>query len=534
MSASLFHTERRPAARLALLAATLALGGLLLGSIAPAQAASLWFQDGRPNAEAQQALTLLKQAADDGLNPQDYATDYLQQALSRFTSTPAANDEAISQLDDALTHAMQRYLTDLRFGRVDPGKIHANFNLHTPDKSRIESELRSAVAEHRLAALVQQSHPPLPAYGALRRALAQYRQLRQHPGLQTALPPLPTRKLQPGQNYSGLAVLTQRLIVLGDLPPNTATPANYSGALVDGVKAFQKRHGLETDGVIGKGTLGQLNVPPAARVRQIELSMERLRWTPLLQSQRMIVVNVPEFVLRAYDINNGKPDIKVTMKVIVGKALDTSTPLFDEDMRFIEFSPYWNIPISIARAEIIPKLRRDPAYFDQQGLEFVSNSGEVFSKLSDANLDAVLRGQMRIRQRPGPKNALGDIKFVFPNNDNIYLHHTPAPQLFKRDRRDFSHGCIRVEEPVALAKFVLRDMPEWTEARIEEAMTKGESATLRLKEPLPVLIAYATALADVKGKVYFFADIYQLDPPLEKALQQRLALTPEPALRQQQ
>ena len=241
----------------------------------------------------------------------------------------------------------------------------------------------------------------------------------------------------------------------------------------------------------------------------------------------MIVVNVPEFVLRAYDLNNGKPDIKLTMNVIVGKALDTATPLFDEDMRFIEFSPYWNIPISIARAETIPKLRRNPAFFEQQGLEFVSNSGQVSRTLSNANLDAVLRGQMRIRQRPGPKNALGDIKFVFPNNDNIYLHHTPAPQLFKRDRRDFSHGCIRVEEPVALARFVLRDMPEWTEARIEEAMTKGESATLRLKEPLPVLIAYTTALADDKGKVYFFADIYQRDPPLDKALQQRPAISRE-------
>jgi murein L,D-transpeptidase YcbB/YkuD len=218
------------------------------------------------------------------------------------------------------------------------------------------------------------------------------------------------------------------------------------------------------------------------------------------------------------------------MNVIVGKALDTATPLFDEDMRFIEFSPYWNIPISIARAETIPKLQRNPAFFEQQGLEFVSNSGQVSRTLSNANLDAVLRGQMRIRQRPGPKNALGDIKFVFPNNDNIYLHHTPAPQLFKRERRDFSHGCIRVEEPVALARFVLRDMPEWTEARIEEAMTKGESATLRLKEPLPVLIAYTTALADDKGKVYFFADIYQRDPPLDKALQQRPARAREQPL----
>lgn len=530
LSASLFHAERRPTARLSLLASMLALGGLLLGSVSHAQAASLWFQDGRPNAEAQQALTLLKQSADEGLTPEDYAAGNLQQAFARLGNETPSSEENIKQLDGALTRSMQRYLSDLRFGRVDPRTIHLNFNVHLPDKSAIEANLRSAVEEHHLSELVQQSEPPLPVYGALRQALAQYRQLSQHPALQTSLPPMPTRKLQPGQNYSGLLALTQRLIALGDLPSASATPANYSGALVDGIKAFQKRHGLESDGVIGRATFEQLNVAPAARVRQIELSMERLRWTPLLQSQRMIVVNVPEFVLRAYDLNNGKPDIKLTMNVIVGKALDTATPLFDEDMRFIEFSPYWNIPISIARAETIPKLRRNPAFFEQQGLEFVSNGGQVSRTLSNANLDAVLRGQMRIRQRPGPKNALGDIKFVFPNNDNIYLHHTPAPQLFKRGRRDFSHGCIRIEEPVALARFVLRDMPEWTEARIEEAMTKGESATLRLKEPLPVLIAYTTALADDKGKVYFFADIYQRDQPLEQALQQRPAPTQDPLL----
>ena len=512
----------RPA-RPSLRTSLLLLAGLCLAQIQPAGAAPLWFENGQPNAQAQQALTWLKQAADDGLAPQDYAAEQLLQAFSR----PSSNDENLNQLDEALTRSIQRYLSDLRFGRVDPRKIHTNFNVRTADKSTIEANLRSAVAEQRLGELWQQSQPPLPVYGALRKALAQYRQLQQHPALQTALPPLPGRKLQPGQPYSGMDALAQRLVALGDMPANSPVPANYGGALQDGVKAFQKRHGLESDGIIGKGTFEQLNVAPAARVRQIELSMERLRWTPLLQSQRMIVVNVPEFVLRAYDLDNGKPDVKVTMNVIVGKALDTATPLFDEDMRFIEFSPYWNIPISIARAETIPKLRRNPAFFEQQGLEFVSSSGQVSRTLSTANLDAVLRGQMRIRQRPGPKNALGDIKFVFPNNDNIYLHHTPAPQLFKRDRRDFSHGCIRIEEPVALARFVLRDMPEWTEARIEEAMTKGESATLRLKEPLPVLIAYTTALADDKGKVYFFADIYQRDPPLDKALQRRPAISRE-------
>jgi murein L,D-transpeptidase YcbB/YkuD len=186
-------------------------------------------------------------------------------------------------------------------------------------------------------------------------------------------------------------------------------------------------------------------------------------------------------------------------------------------MRHIEFSPYWNVPPSIARGETLPKLRRDPAYFDQQGFEFVTRDGRVVGGFSEANVAAVQAGSMRIRQRPGAKNALGDIKFVFPNPDNIYLHHTPTPRLFQRDRRDFSHGCIRVEAPVELAKFVLANAPEWNEERIVEAMTRGRSNTLRLTDPLPVVIAYRTA-AVIDGKTHFFPDLYRKDAALAAAL----------------
>jgi murein L,D-transpeptidase YcbB/YkuD len=235
----------------------------------------------------------------------------------------------------------------------------------------------------------------------------------------------------------------------------------------------------------------------------------------------MIVVNIPEFVLRAYDVKDGKAAVRVKMKIIVGSALDKHTPVFDEDMRFIEFSPYWNVPLSIARAEIIPRLRRDPGYFQQQGFEFVTKGGQPVSMLSDANLLAVQQGQLRIRQKPGPHNALGDIKFVFPNDQNIYLHHTPVPQLFDRNRRDFSHGCIRVEDPVSLAKFVLQDDPEWTEKRIRDAMSSGTSKTIRLKQPLRVLITYSTVIVS-NDKVYFFPDLYAQDDLLENALEHRV------------
>lgn len=351
-----------------------------------------------------------------------------------------------------------------------------------------------------------------PLIDGLEAALPHYRALAANPAVQAAwsepLPPLDkpgARKLEPGKPWAGLALLVRRLVALGELPAGASVPERYEGAVVDAVVAFQRRHGLEPDGVIGKETLAQLNLSPALRARQIELNLERLRQLPF--ASRWLLVNVPEFVLRAYAGN----DEKLRMKIIVGKALKTRTPMLVEDLRFIEFSPYWNVPPSIARQETIPKLRSDPAYFDEQGFEFINQAGGIDTTLSEENLAAVLAGKLRIRQRPGPKNALGGIKFVFPNRENIYLHHTPSVRLFNKARRDFSHGCIRVEEPLALAKFVLANQQDWDEERIKAAMAKGVSATLRLQEPLPVVVAYLTAIATEDGRVSFLPDLYGLD-----------------------
>ena len=224
-------------------------------------------------------------------------------------------------------------------------------------------------------------------------------------------------------------------------------------------------------------------------------------------------------MLRAYEVQGDRIFVRETIKIVVGKSMDTRTPIFEEQMRFIEFQPYWNVPPSIARGEVVPRLRRDPGYFSREEFEFVTSSGRVVTALSPALLDDVLAGKARIRQRPGPRNALGDIKFVFPNPDNIYLHHTPSVRLFERDRRDFSHGCIRVEQPVALAVFALQGMPEWTEARIRQAMTEGNPSTVRLTQPIPVVIAYATAIVK-QGRIHFFDDIYGHDRALDAALRQ--------------
>ena len=498
---------------------------LLIGFLAHALAAHaadlpLWMIAGRPTAEAVQAVRLLQSAGEEGLDPEDYQAGNLARLVDAGArgAPLAAQDEAA--VSAALTETMEAYLSELHSGRVNPRAVHAAFDL--PDKRfDAAATLRDAVAAHRLVQAARAARPQLPLYAAMTQALARYRALEADPALQQPLAPLPQNKLEPGQEYAGLPALAYRLAALGDFPAgaDAGVGTRYEGALVDAVMAFQTRHGLSADGIIGRNTYAQLNAAPAARIRQIELTLERLRWTPLMPDQRMIVVNVPEFVLRAYDATDGGAHI--SMNVVVGKALDTRTPLFAEEMRYIEFSPYWNIPPSVARAETVPMLRRDPAYFTRQGLEFVSPDGKVISVLSQASLDAVMEGRLRIRQRPGPENALGDIKFVFPNNGNIYLHHTPAVQLFRRDRRDFSHGCIRVEAPVALARFVLQDQPEWTEDRIVAAMKSGKSTTLRLKRTVPVLIAYATAIARRDGKVYFFNDIYGNDALLGQALKAR-------------
>lgn len=529
-------------ARRSLLLAGLASATLLpLSALANGAGAGqrLWLDSsGRLLPQAHKALDLLAGAASHGLDPQDYDLVTLNRLLDRSLALGPEADAT----DQALTRAFERYLSDLHRGRVDPVELGQRYRPVRSDPFDPSQVLRAALQRSDLAAAVAAAVPQLPQYGRLREALARYRSLAGQPAWDEVLPQLPrpaksrTRKLEPGQAWSGLERLAQRLQVLGDLAPGFSLPSatsspnaadapsgapRYVDELVEAVRRFQLRHGLEPDGVIGASTLAQLEVAPAARAQQIELALERLRWTPLLQARRMVVVNLPEFMLRAYEVaDDGRVRVVLESKVVVGRALDTRTPLFDEDMRFIEFSPYWNVPPSIARAETIPKLRRDPGYFNRMGFEFVGAGGSVQRSLSADALDAVLTGAMRIRQRPGPENALGDIKFVFPNSDNIYLHHTPAVSLFGRERRDYSHGCIRVEKPVELAEFVLQGMEGWDRARIESAMGSGKSNTLRLAEPVPVLLHYGTTL--VKGdQIFFFNDLYGHDRLLAAALRQR-------------
>jgi murein L,D-transpeptidase YcbB/YkuD len=477
-----------------------------------------WRMAGRPTALAQRAVQWLLSAGDHGLVP----ADYLAEALAG--AGPAMPDPVYEL---SLTLAFELYLRDLHQGRIDPGLVKQRFHPAAEPAFDPAEALRTARLAGDIDAVVHAATPALRQYAQLQQALAFHRALADHPGWQLPLPPLPPlgrrARLETGQAWVGLPQLAARLAALGDLQAEPSGPPTlYDRALADAVRAFQLRHGLATDGVVGPVTLAALEVTPAARVQQIGLALERLRWTPLMLGPRMIVVNIPEFVLRAYEVQDGRIQLRTQMRVIVGRALDTRTPLFSELMRAIEFSPYWNVPPSIARQEIVPRLRRDPAYLGRQGFEFVDARGHADTVLTPSKLDAVLAGRLRIRQRPGPLNALGDIKFVFPNSDNIFLHHTASTGLFDRDRRDLSHGCIRVQDPLGLAKFVLANEPAWDEARIREAMSRGQSNTLMLRDPLPVVIAYGTSLVK-SGRTWFFDDIYGHDRLLDAALRARSA-----------
>lgn len=460
------------------------------------------YQPAWSHRQAEAALALLENAASEGLDPDDYDVAGLRDGLH-------GPEAGRARFDVALTAAMLHYLADLRLGRV-----RSEYHTPGPDPRLRQFDpvglLRNALGvDGRLHAAVTASEPPIPLYARIRDTLSRYRAMQAED--EPVLAP-PASKVKPGDSYAGVASLHQRLVQLGDLAPDAPQPRGhaYDGALAAAVKRFQSRHGLEEDGVLGRDTIAALNVPLARRARQLELTLERLRWLPDFAPGRVIAVNLPAYRLWAFDgAQRDKPVLE--MRVIVGTAVKTPTPLFIGQMRHIEFNPYWNVPRSILTKEIIPKLERNPGYLEQNDMEVVGST-------EGGMLAALRAGKARVRQRPGPRNALGAIKFVMPNPMDIYLHSTPARELFRRTRRDLSHGCIRVEQPAELARFALQDQPEWDIDEIQAALEPGPTRVVRLTGQIPVVIFYATAVADREGRALFPRDVYQRDPVLEREL----------------
>lgn len=480
----------------------------------------LWTHGSKMTDQGQQMLVVLSRAQDLGLKPDDYGVGPLMAARMGLESSATASAEVAATLDIQLTKSALHYIHDAHFGRIDPRRV--GFELQAPRKpfDSMAALLNLAGADS-VAAVAASIEPQFYHYTLLKKSLSQYRALARNP------PPLLTAPAHPikiNSPYAQASALRQILIRLGDLPPGAspaADPLTFDAALSGGIKRFQARHGLKMDGILDSATSRALAVPIAARIRQIELTLERWRWVPEF-SAPPVIVNIPQFRLFAFNTLQDRKSDVLQMDVIVGRTYRTTyTPVFMAEMTSVIFRPYWQVPESIVRKEMLPKLERQPGYLDAQHLDIVAASDEVSHPLplSSATLGALEAGRLKLRQRPGPGNALGLVKFSLPNPHDVYLHSTPTPALFNAQVRAFSHGCIRVSDPVALTVHVLRDTPgQWTVERVREAMEGPVTQHVRLAHPIPVLILYGTALATEDGRILFFDDIYGHDRRLAALL----------------
>jgi len=476
-----------------------------------------------PSRQATALLQTVRAADTFGLQPGDYAEAFEVAPRDRSTPDAVGQIQRSALFDIQLSASSLRLITHLHYGRVDPRA--AGFNL-----DRAHSELDPALVLEQLATardldtVISSVEPQFYHYRLLKETLMRYRALARDPSLAT-LPPPQQRPIKPGEPYAGAPQLRKLLHALGDLPDESgsrSTERTLDTALVAALRRFQERHGLTPDGALGKATFAALTVPLAQRVRQIELTLERWRWLPAFTTPP-IIVNIPQFKLFAFQSTQDRKAQILQMDVIVGRSYPglLHTPVFAADMRYVVFRPYWDVPYSITQREMLPGIRANPGYLLKQHLEIVRGSGEATTALpaTPQNLSALASGTLRLRQQPGPDNALGLIKFMLPNTYNVYLHSTPAHQLFSESRRAFSHGCIRVSDPGALAAHVLRNAPgNWTPQTIAAAMNGPATLRVNLPKPIRVMILYGTVLATEAGTVLFFDDIYGHDRKLATLL----------------
>jgi murein L,D-transpeptidase YcbB/YkuD len=436
---------------------------------------------------ADELVRAIHESAAEGLDPADYHLA----AIERVRATSPATPEARERLDLLLTDAAVRLAHHLRFGKVDPEALDADWNLES-DLGGMDpvTVLQKAIDESRVHQALEELKPRYPFYTRLKGALAEYRRIAAAGGWNTVGPGKP---LKPGVNDARVTLLRRRLGVTGDLPDTAASnpSSRYDDAVERGVKAFQVRHGLPPDGAVGPATLRALDVPVAARIEQIRATLERCRWVMHDLPDRFVLVNVAGFTVTVM----GSDGATWNSRVVVGKPY-TKTPIFRADMRYIVLNPTWTVPPGIMKNEVIPGMRRDPRYLARKGY-------------------AMVNGQ--VVQPAGPRNALGRVKLILPNPHHVYLHDTPQKSYFNETSRTFSHGCVRVEKPFELAALALDD-PAWSSQTLLEAAATGQTRTVVLKRPLPVLILYWTAEVDRDQRVHFLPDVYGRDAAVIRGL----------------
>jgi murein L,D-transpeptidase YcbB/YkuD len=434
----------------------------------------------------------------DGLRMDAYPIGELAESIAALKQTEKPTADQLARADVALTSAYVSLAVDYLIGQVDPKTVSQSWHIDRHDENE-DSALVRSIRNPALDKAIATMRPTDDDYAGLVKALAQFRAVAAKGGW-SSIPAGKSTKPGEADNPARLAALRGRLAAEGfavpvaadsAVPRRSAASSTYDHALAGAVAQFQSRHGIVVDSMLGPETVKSLNLPAAYRAGQIAANLERFRWLPRRFGTRYVYVNVPAFRLEAYD--DGKKVLE--MKVIVGQEYeDKATPVFADSMEFVVFRPYWNVPPSIAEKEIFPK---GEGYLASQNMETYSEGGET-----------------RVRQRPGPKNALGLVKFLFPNDFNIYFHDTPNDELFKKDVRAFSHGCIRLEHPDQMAEYVLG----WSSDQVHDAMENGSNnRTVKLPRKLPVFIVYGTAYIR-DGQLYFGNDLYNRDEQLVQAV----------------
>ena len=447
--------------------------------------------------QAEELLEVIHSVDYEGLRPVDYHLDRIATTQQSLDAGQELSSRGRAAYDMMLTDSLMRLVYHLRYGKANPDTPAGAPGLALAVQQLLDAESLSAA----IAALAPRS----AHYQRLRSQLLRYRILAESGGW-PLIPDGPT--IRPGDADSRLATVAQRLVVSGDLDEADAVLARaaYSEALQEAVRRFQHRHGLEADALIGAATLRALNVPVERRIDQIRVNLDRARWVAAGDSDDVLLVNIPGF--RADIIRDGKT--VWTTKVVVGER-ETQTPEFRSDLRHVVFNPTWTVPYSIATEELLPKIKQDRHYLDRGGYEVLDPAGE---RIDPASIDwsKIVEENFRFTlvQRPGPANQLGEIKFIFPNEYSICMHDTPAKELFKKAKRAFSHGCVRVDKPLAFAERVL-DKEGWTREQIDAGVQSRKTQTVALSEPLPVFVVYWTTTVDDLGTIHFYEDIYARD-----------------------
>jgi murein L,D-transpeptidase YcbB/YkuD len=472
-----------------------------------------WIEDGKPGPRAADILAVLEDAESQGLNPASYFVDKIHQYWG------SQDTAGLVRLDILLTLGMMRYVADQHEGRIEPREVDPELFATARDVEVDWDALRQMAFEAPdMKAFLDQQAPPFLQYRELQKKLAEYRALAAKGGWPSISA---GETLKPGMENPRVDMVRKRLAVTGDLAPENMDSAVFDTALEKAVKRFQQRHNLTPDGAVGKQTLAAMNVPVETRIDQIVLNMERYRWLKrTLMGDRLVAVNIAGFEAVA-----GKPGkFDVTMPVIVGKTYH-ETPVFSDTIKYVVFNPYWNLTPSIASNETLPKLKKDSHYLKKHNMRIFKGWGPDAPELDATKIDwsKVSKKDMnryRVRQDPGPDNALGTVKLVFPNKYNVYLHDTPAHGLFKKEQRAFSHGCIRMDRPAEMAAWVLGGEEKgWSLARVNEIIASRKRQVAVLDQPVPVYILYRTAFVNPEDNtLYFYEDVYGRDKLLAKAL----------------